>query len=264
MAGVIESAKADGHEAGQIRPQDWRTALQVGDSTAFRQWGSSVGLSEAQARAVFKAGESSAQWQQLAKNRAGLNYATAKSELNTLQVATTLRTLDSSASSTSAFRPSQALSEYMTSGSFQNKVQAINKVQGRSTLGDSIVSSLAAGSIPNAIANQGINFRSVSDKFDADRHAAIQERAGEYSSNPQIAASRIIHSVTGIDPTDAQALERAIGTIKSVDQARAAIMGPKFKDPNLARVQAMAAKEWDKITNIISIQNSHGSLAGYK
>ena len=260
---VVASARADGHPAGKIRDQDWRNALKAGDAAAWTQYGQQVGLTPEQAKAVFGGGPDSAKFKQFAKTRAAegetVDYKTVMGQLQAIQTATTLRTLDNSSSATGNFRPSEALGSYMNSAGFQSKVGTIDRFSATSGFDSNLASTASAGAMPKAIANQALNFRSVADSIDADRQKQMQDRVGIMPQDSKSVASMILFNMPNLNPTDATTLERAIAAAGG--NPRDVVMGPKFQDPKLAKIQAIAAKNWDDMHSYLIMKNQNNPFA---
>lgn len=267
MSNVIVSAKADGHPVGNIRAVDWRNAIAAGDSAAFRRWGASggIGLSESQARQIFNAGPNSAAWKKFQKDTATsgkqVSYELVASELQKIQTGVMLDTLDRSPSATSTFRPSHEVANYMNSAEFQNKVGLVNQGYGQQSFGNSLASNISAGSVGKSIANQAVNFRSVADQMDIVRHEALKGKPGlGYTpANPSEEASVILHSMPALTQQEATMLERALAT--QGGDPTAVIMGAKFKDPHLAKIQAIAAKNWNSMRSYIAMEKGGNPLS---
>lgn len=263
------------HPASQIRPQDIAVAHQLGDSEAIKMVASKMGVTPETTQAIFNGGSGSPAWQSYVTgtglNAQGQAVKTAEHknadfgqlarQLQATQMTSMLAHLDATPSATPGFKPSAAFVSLLNDPTYQQRIQQGVEGQGQSSPGDFMVHAVAGNGFQqkfyaySQLANQALAANQQNSVAQARTSAARLRNV-----SPVDSATIALNTIDGINPTEAQALIKAVqqtywnqqgvgnspmaqteppaGAIDSI------ISKTKFNDPHLEKIRQVAARDW--------------------
>lgn len=262
IARNIKDAKGNAHAFSLVRPQDYRTALAIGDDKGLTRIADDMGIDKPTLNQILAGGPQGRAWTTWAQGREGAeaDFSYWTRQLVALQTQETLIALDSTASATHDFKPSEAWADLMGSPEFQQQVYRTMDNQRNSGFGDFVVSGAAGNSANQQFGQYAAQIPIAQQTYASQKVIDTTARVAELRGDPYKRLSVIISAIPGVNREDENRLIQAVRLrlpeekyLKMQDvkprqrshEIDSLILNERFEDPTIEAIRKRVAKHYE-------------------